>query len=70
MNTNTKSCGVSVQNGYVVIFHGDKSVMINPNDNETIDAAEELVWSIRNDAQECGSNYTKMQIRDLLGITA
>ncbi len=70
MSIHTKSCGVNIKNGQVTIFHGQESITINPEDNSSVTLAEELVWRIRNEAQTCGENYAKKQIKDLLGITA
>jgi len=68
MGIHTKSCGISIQKGKVVIFHGGESIAIDPSEDGSVTLAEELIWRIRNEAQECGSNYAKKQIKDLLGI--
>lgn len=70
MSIHTKTCGVKVKNGQVTIFHGQESITINPEDKSSVTLAEELVWKIRNEAQVCGENYAKKQIKDLLGITS
>jgi hypothetical protein len=69
MGTRTKSCGVNVKNGKIAIFHGqESSIVIDPEDTGSVTLAEEMVWRIRNEAFECGQNYAKKQIKELLGI--
>ena len=69
MQTRTKSCGVTIKDGKPAIFHGKLDFeVIDVNDSKSVDAAEELVWKIRNEALERGQNYAKEQIKQLLGI--
>ena len=69
MNTHTKSCGVRLRGGKIVIFHGQETeITIDPADKSSVILAEELVWKIRNEAFEAGQNYAKAHINRLLGI--